>query len=244
MVRQKIDRGLFAVRAVVLAGLAIAGAGCGSTGSGAATDDDLHPDGFPFVVEANAVSDVCSGPVSSCAAGRNPAPGATTVELSQPETGKVCLQGAVAPAGYAFAVLIFTEYNSAENGVLKTFNADALGITQAAFTIDSPPADGVTVIGAVVKQVDCPGSPHGEGCRTSGFSLMTDPALGVPRRITASGTVTAPFANFVQTDATINASFDTSALDSLAFFVGPGATAFCIEAFKFLDASGNEVAPP
>jgi hypothetical protein len=225
-----------------LVAYAVLGVGCGSTAS--SPPDEIHPAGFPFVVEAGVVSDLCGAPASSCAAGRNPPPGGTTATLTQPELGKLCFKGAVAPGGYAFVVLIFTAYNEEEDKVLTTFNADRLGITQGAFTIDSPPNGGVTIIGAIVKQLDCPGSPNGTGCRTSGFNLMTAPLSQVPQSIKESGPQVAPFANFASLAAIPTATFDTTALDSFAFVVGAGDYDFCIHDFKFLDVAGNEVAPP
>lgn len=216
--------------------------GCSSSSS-SAPPDELDPVGFPFVVKAGAATDVCGAPASSCAAGRNPPPGATIAILSQPEVGKVCLKGAVSLAGYAFVVLIFTEYDEGETKVLKTFDAEALGITQAAFTVDSPPSGGVTVIGAVVSQLDCAGSANGTACRTTGFGLMTAPLSQMMKTITEAGPQVAPFANFAQTVPGRSATFDTTALDSFAFFVGPGAYEFCLRDFKLLNAAGLEVTP-
>ena len=242
--RADLGRATFFWAWVMLVGTAAVLAGCGSSASSAPDDDEFHPVGFPFVVKAGAVSDLCGAPASSCAAGRNPPPGATTATLTQPEAGRLCFNGTVSPGGYAFAVLIFTEYNEAEDKVLTTFNSDRLGITQGAFTIDSPPSGGVTIIGAVVKQRDCPGSPNATACRTSGFNLMTAPLSRVPVSITAAGPAPVPFANFASPDAMPGATFDTTALDSFAFVVGAGTYDFCIHDFKFLDAAGSEVSPP
>lgn len=226
-------------RAARIGACALAALACSSSSSPSSGEDELHPNGFPFVVEAGAVTDLCDAPPSSCAAGRNPLPGATTAMLSHPEFGKVCLKGSVSAAGYAFVVLILTEYNEEEDKVVRRFDANSLGIDQVAFTLESPPASGVTVVSAVLKKLECPGSANAVDCRTSGFSLMTAPGSGMPLSIIETGPVVAPFANFEQTDPAKSATFDTSGLDSFAFFVTAGAYDFCIRDFKFLDGTGT-----
>ena len=148
-------------------------------------------------------------------------PDSTTAALTFPEDGKVCIQGTVAPGGYAYLVLWFTEYNALQNyditAVLKPFDAVALGITQVAFSIDSPPSNGVTVQATILKQLDCPAG--GNDCRTSGFALVDAPNSGVQVVIKDPGTVVAPFANFEQTDRTMSAVFDTAQLDAVIFTV-------------------------
>ena len=242
----------FALSVGLLVGMlsAFGGAGCGADSDGASPpliDNLLSPADFPFVVRAVVADDVCSGigTAHSCKLGMTPAPGSTTAVLSNPEAGKVCIKGTVAPGGYAYLVLVFTEYNELQNSeitaVLKSFDAAALGITQVAFSIDSPPGNGVTVQAAVLKQFDCPGG--GQDCRTSGFVLMDAPSSGVQVVIQAPGPVVAPFANFEQTDPSASPTFDTTQLDAVLFMVIDGPYDFCVHHFKFLDPTGNEVAP-
>jgi len=114
---------------------------------------------------------------------------------------------------------------------------------QVAFTIDSPPSGGVTVLGAVVKQLDCPGSANGTACRTTGFRWVTAPGSQTPVIITAAGQQIAPFANFEQSNSAASPIFDITALDSFAFLVGPGSLDFCVHDFRLLDAAGEEVKP-
>ena len=227
----------------------VGGVGCGSDSGGASPEliDILQrPAGFPFVVGAVIVDDLCEGgSAHSCDIGKSPPAGSTTAALTFPEDGKVCIQGTVAPGGYAYLVLWFTEYNALQNyditAVLKPFDAVALGITQVAFSIDSPPSNGVTVQATILKQLDCPAG--GNDCRTSGFALVDAPNSGVQVVIKDPGTVVAPFANFEQTDRTMSAVFDTAQLDAVIFTVINGPFDVCLHDFKFLDPAGNEVVP-
>jgi hypothetical protein len=227
----------------------VTGAGCGSGSDGASPEsiDILQsPPGFPFVVGAAVVDDQCdTGTAHSCALGKNPQAGSTTAALSQPQNGKVCLEGTVAPGGGAFVVFWFTQYNALENynitAVLKPFDAAALGITQVAFSVDTPPTNGITVQASVLKRLDCPAG--GSDCRTGGFTLMTAPNSNVPVNIKDAGPEVAPFASFEQTDPTLPTTFDTTQLDAVLFTVIDGPYNFCVHDFKFLDPTGNEVAP-
>jgi lysophospholipase L1-like esterase len=127
--------------------------------------------------------------------------------------------------------------NQDRTEVLKKFDAKDLGITQVAFSIDSPPSGGVDVSAAITTATSCPGDSF--GCFTYGFDLMTAAGSSVPADYTTPGRVIAPFANFIQAIGT--QSFDTSALEHLVFGVASGSYNFCIHDFKFLDAQGNEV---
>jgi hypothetical protein len=238
---------------VLLMGASALAAGCGSNGSAATPGSDAasvscvdqvgllcQPSGFPFVTIAGATSDACTGSrLGECA---KPPLSATTTSLTQPETGKLCLSGTVAANdGYAKIVIIFTTFNLERTKILKVFNADALGITQAAFTIDSPPSGGVTIDAAVVTATECPASPG--DCFTQGFDLRTETSTGMLASFTTPGPELAPFINFEQTDPSVSRPFDTSALHHLEFIVGQGDFNFCVHDFKFLDAAGAEVKP-
>jgi hypothetical protein len=163
--------------------------------------------------------------------------GKSTATLSQPKAGTLCLAGMVSSGGWAQIGLFFPEKNEDSTEILKKFDAKALGITQVAFSIDSPPSGGVYVSAAITTATSCPGNPF--GCFTYGFDLMTAAGSTVPADYTTPGQVIVPFANFLQTVGT--QSFDTSALEHLVFGVGSGSYNFCIHDFKFLDAHGNEV---
>ena len=151
--------------------------------------------------------------------------------MTQPQAGQLCLSGTVATGGWAQIGLQYAVYNLDPIRIVKTFDADARGITQAAFTIDSPPSSGVTVTAAVTTNLECPAS--GFDCFTYGFELMTAPLSNIPLTITAPGPQNAPFANFEQTRSGVSQTFDTSALQYLFFGVGPGDYAFCLQDFSF-----------
>jgi hypothetical protein len=235
--------------------------GAGTSGTSAAADaSDLTPipppacgsgtarlcapAGFPFVEAAAAPSDSCPPPVSSCpplteiASPEDPA-----ARLSQPEAGVLCLTGTVKPGGWAQLGLSFPAVNQARTRILETFNARALGITGAAFTITSPPRQGLGVVGATTRALECASMDQ---CSTYGFALMTAPDSGVPVRITEPGPSSALFANFRQTDPTQGDPgqiFDTSALQLVAFTPGVGPYDFCVRDFRFVDINGDEVKP-
>jgi hypothetical protein len=200
------------------------------------------PDGFPFAVVALGVSDVCGGPQASCPRGLNPPPGSTTMQMTQDEPGKLCLAGVVAPAGYSSFVIVYSLPNAAMNQIVKTFDAEALGITQLAFTIDSPPIGGVGIGGAVDTSSTCPEDYL--DCQTSGFALMTGSDSTATMQITAPGRIVAPLSNFKQTrSAPVSQVFDTHAIENLSFGVGEGPYDFCVSDFQFLDAGGQVVQP-
>ncbi len=198
------------------------------------------PSGFPFVRISLAVSDLCSGPVASCALGKNVPTGETIAILSQPAAGKLCLSGGVSPGGWAQLVLAFSEPKPDGTGILKKFDANALGISQVEFTVDTPPSGGLSVDAAVTITEQCPNNPL--DCFKNGFSLMTAPGSSVPVSITKPATILAPFDNFKQNVDTV--SFDTSVLEHMSLNLSTqGPFDFCIHDFRFLDALGNVITP-
>jgi len=206
-----------------------------------ANEKRCAPSGFPFVKFAVANSDACLPSATSCPLPETAPPGDTTARLSQPEAGTLCFAGTVKPGGWALLVLNFPKVNIDRTRILETFDADALGITQAAFTITSPPSQGLRMSGGTTKVLECP-SP--DRCLISGFSLMTAPDSPVPVSIAMPGPWSAPFANFRQTDPTQgdpSQKFDTKALHFLAFDPGVGPYDFCVRDFRFLDANGDAV---
>jgi len=235
-----------------LAGMLGLGAACGGSSEDpncvSLEGFDCHPSGFPFVEVAADTTDLCVTPNGAYCAfsdlAANPPPGATTASLTNPQAGKLCLSGTVEAGGWAQIVLQFAVFADQATKIVKTFNADARGITQMAFTIDSPPSGGVTIGAAITTSLECPDAP-GFGCLTYGFNLMTAPLSNIPLTITQPGPQVAPFANFEQTRSGVSQTFDTSALQHIEFGVGPaqGDYDFCLRDFKFLDAAGNEVKP-
>jgi len=264
MTNQDLERVVLGVRgsganvigapAALILVLALLAAACGSNGDGETApasggaprmcvDRDgllCQPSAFPFVTLAGATSDACAGHrLGECP---DPPFSPTTAHLTQPSAGKLCLSGSAAGTdGWAKIVLVFTTFNVERTRVLKVFDAEAAGITQAAFTLDSPPTAGVTLDMAVVTAADCPASPG--DCFTYGFTLTTALGSGIPASFTAAGEVVAPLADFQQTRAGVSQTFDTTALHHLELIVGPGDYAFCIHDFKFLNAAGREVNP-
>ncbi len=197
------------------------------------------PKGLAFTAVALGVSDACGGLIGDCP---NPPPGSTTARLTQPESGKICMAGVVKPGGWADLVLAFTLYSdSTGTKVLKKFDADARGITQVGFTIDSPPRGGIKLEAAVTTQLECPGDPM--ACFTYGFSFRSAAEVDAPMSFTEPGPQVAPFTRFKQGRPGVSQVFDTTALENISFGVGPGEYDFCIRDFKFLDAAGNAVVP-
>jgi hypothetical protein len=229
-----------------LAGMIGLGAGCGGSSedpSCVSKDGFIcQPSRFPFVEIAAAAADGCASTNSAYCALSDVAanPPAT---LTQPRAGKLCLSGTVAAGGWAQIVLQFAMFDKSATKVVKSLDANARGITQVAFTIDSPPSGGVTAGAAVVTSLECPSSPF--DCFTYGFGLMTAPLSNIPLTITQAGPQVAPFADFEQTRSGVSQTFDTSVLMFIQFGVGPaqGDYDFCVQDFKFLDAAGNEVKP-
>ena len=185
------------------------------------------PSGFPFVPAAFAHSDPCNGP---CLDGSPPG---TTILFSQPASGTLCLSGTnPTPNGTGLAITftVMALLGPAPDHlmVLHRFNADLLGITQVRFTIDRPPAAGLSVAATTIHSDVC----NKSDCITFGFTL--------PNLITESGTTTALLTDFVNNPPQ---PFDTRALDSMDFVAGPGDFDFCVRDLQFLDANGVPVTP-
>jgi hypothetical protein len=216
-------------------------AGCSSSNdhSTCSPEDGLicAPKGFPFATVSVAASDLCGGPVTSCSPGTNPPPNATTTtaNLNQPEPGKLCLSGTVLPGGWAQLYVGFTTLNTEETKVLKTFDAADMGITQVDFTIDSPPAGGVKVEASVTTKSEF---KKGDLFFDYGFTL-TDSSTKLPKFITMSEPQQADFRDFEQTRTDMSQTFNTKALNAIAFTVGAGAYDFCIHDFKFSGPMGD-----
>jgi hypothetical protein len=206
--------------------------GCGSGDPGCVSNEgylcakDLA--GFPFAQVAAMVSDYCSG--RQCSG--TPPEGATTMTMTHPDAGTLCLSGSVKQGGFAVLALEFPHKNADETKVLQTFDATALGITQVALTVDSPPAQGADLLANAITHTTCPANPL--DCQyPPNFKSTT---------ISAAGPVTAPFADFKSLDDP-NETLDPSLLDSVFLQVASGDFDFCIHDFNFFDAAGNPVRP-
>jgi hypothetical protein len=115
------------------------------------------PKGLAFAQFAFGVSDACGGLIGDCP---NPPPRSTTATLSQAGQGKLCMAGRVKAGGGAQVIIAYTAYNYDATKVLQKFDANARGIKQAAFTLDTPPSGGVSVNAAVVTKQECGTEPE------------------------------------------------------------------------------------
>jgi hypothetical protein len=158
--------------------------------------------------------------------------GESTVTASQPEPGEICLSGRVSPGGLAGLNLELAKRSLDGTKVLEPFNAAQLNITQLAFTVDSPPSEGLHVSAAAVVQMDCPNGP---------LDCSLPPIFGFGT-IAAAGPVVMPFSDFKSDDST--QVLDTSKLAEV--FIQnhqSGDYGFCIHDIEFLDAQNNPVVP-
>jgi len=185
------------------------------------------PRDFPFVRFVFVTADWCFG--DSCH--EEPPPGGTTVQMTQPEAGVLCLSGTVTGEdGWANISLNFPVFTQADAAgdfkVLEMLNTEALGITQMKFTIDRIPAGGLTLEAATFHSDFC------GDCLTFGFVQ--------PELVTGSGTATVSLADFY---SPAGDAFDARALAAVFFTAKTGAYDFCLRDFGFLDAHGDEVVP-
>jgi hypothetical protein len=203
------------------------GVGAGGAGeeAGCVSDGEnvlCAPIGFPFVTRTFAVTTSCVG--SGC-----PRPNPT---LTQPEAGVLCMSG-TAPGSHeaGFPLILFSSTPDFST-IVRPFDADALGITDVSFTIDSLPEGGLLVDAGIVRPGDCSNTLE---CVGFGFTLP---------RIIDAGPTTVPLVDFLQSDpASSDQTFDTSSLSHIGFTAGEGPYDFCLSDFKFLDAFGDSIEP-
>lgn len=196
---------------------------------GTGENSDCVPSGFPFASLAFPHSNSCEGTCTpEPTPWGHPPPEGTTISMTQPESGTLCLTGEN-PLEHTAFYLSFSVERALENGdleILKIFNADLLGVTQMRFAIDNPPSAGVYVLVSTITKPVC----DGIGCGIWGFEP--------PEPLTESGRVTLAFDDFAHEQ---DFEFDTRAIGGMSFDVAPGAFDFCISDFEFLDAEGNVV---
>ncbi|HEY5448128.1 MAG TPA: hypothetical protein VIQ54_05225 [Polyangia bacterium] len=199
---------------------------CGESGTSATPNfceerDGLicAPAGLPFVKAVFADSDFCDPTFTGvgCPATTIPPAGASTARLSVSAPGSFCLAGTVAPDGFV-AILFRFDTLDRDGTVATTFDAAARGITQWAFTIDSPPSAGAI-----------PG--------TFGFHVGNPPVY-----ITQPGPQVVRFADFMPNDGT-SGTIDTSVMPPIGVAVREGSYDFCVRDFTLLDAAGSQVTP-
>jgi hypothetical protein len=192
------------------------------------------PAEFPYVTELGTRSDACPDPGrGSCDAPLSE----TTAVLSTPEDGKVCLKGTVAGReGFAWLIVQVSKWTEARFNIVETLDAKKPGITELRFNVENPPAEGLTMFAtsAHTRHCDVPA-----GC-LNGFDFTTGPRSNIVKVIDESGPVRAPFTDFARSDDP-NLKLDTTQLAHFIFVLGAGNYDFCIDGFKFVDISGNEV---
>jgi hypothetical protein len=194
---------------------------------------------FPFAMAALTVSDYCvsqpplpSEVMPAPCVGVTPPAGATTLNMSHPDAGKLCVSGRVKPGGFAMLALEFGLSNSDHTKILEPFDAAGRGITQIALEFDSPPSQGVALQAHMIT--------HRE-CAASSLDCFYPPNFKF-KDITAPGPVIAALADFRSEDDP-SERIDASVLHDVFFQVGPGDYAFCVHDFNLLDAAGNTVKP-
>ncbi len=171
----------------------------------------------------------------------------STAIVSVPEPGTLCLRGTLAPRQQAeepHAELVLGVSPRGRGGtcILSPFDAQKLGITSLAFTLDQIPATRVLVTAAVIQKTDCL-DPF--DCVAGGvYTLFTpdreDLVLGKP------GVNLAPFEDFVGNE--LDVPLDSSRLSlftvRLVPIDRPLEFGFCVSEVGFLDAAGHPVVPP
>jgi len=186
-------------------------------------------DGFPFVQSINAAS------IRDA-----------TVSVTRPRAGTLCLSGAGSSSSmdpsFGVLVLVLSTRNPDQTQVFSALDLDMRGITQLAFTLESPPSPGLLIEATSITSLSCPGNRTECATPVPGFALMTGPGSSTRLSITSEGRVVVPFANFEQANP-VSGSFDTTALDHIAFHGSGGAFDFCLSDVEFLDASGKPVRP-
>jgi hypothetical protein len=165
----------------------------------------------------------------------------TTVKLNQPEDGKLCMKGnAVSPSGWAWLIMGVGTFNKDGSAATSVLDAKKLGATELRFTLENPPADGLTLLAATVHSYEC-GSAGPPGCLGEGFGLMSGPRSNQRRILTEAGEQQAPFKDFSRSDP--YDPFNIEALHGFIFEIPPGDYDFCVSDFHFVDADGHDVDP-
>jgi hypothetical protein len=178
----------------------------------------------------------------------------TTATLNNPQPGTLCMSGVLANAGPnganwgAILGMDFIEWNEDETEILKWLDAQAFGITQLKFTLESPPPGiGVGLGLDMVTHTECAVSP---GYCSSGGRLRLMTGDTPFAYLTPGDKGPLPISAFVQPPwETSTLTLDTSKLLSLGFVLGSNSGEalsyeFCISNLRFLDANGNEVVDP
>jgi hypothetical protein len=170
--------------------------------------------------------------------------GVSTATVSH-TPGRFCMSGSLDPGPNntnwgALLVLPLTE-----DTPTAPFSAAARGIAQVEFTLDPPPAAGLTVTFAAFERADCLDVPD---CLTAAPFVLAD-GSGAEIIVDESGTIAAALTSFVQPSWGDPAlTFDPDLIEALQFGpqLLPGVVLpydFCVRNVRFLDAAGREVSP-
>jgi hypothetical protein len=200
-----------------------------------ACDQPLDAHGVAFVDLFFPLSDYCP------ARRMGPNPAATTqLQARRDDAGRRCLSGRITD-GYATLIVGFDGSN--RNGSMplppesKPLDADSAGIDGVQFTLDTPPAGGLTLETAYVV---------GEGCFPGRCELHGDfyvmETSGLARSFDRPGTYSFRFSDFQQApsgDPEIH--LDTTHLAGMFFHLPTGDFDFCLSDFHFLDVNGAPV---
>jgi hypothetical protein len=202
---------------------------------------------------------LCSGPVSqSCwltvsepgfVHAAVPVTDGVSTAMVDHTPGKFCMSGHLDPgptnANWGSTMVLSLVEGDLTNAITAPFSADALGIAQVRFTLDSVPLAGLSVAIPALQRADCLTIPD---CLTAAsFVLMQDGSTQTV--ILYPGTVTASLDSFLQPswgDQTlafdknlmVGVQFQPMMLAGVAFDYD-----FCVQDLTFLDSGGQEVAP-
>ena len=197
-------------------------------------DQPLDTPGIAFVDVMFPVSDFCPARRMGPNSASN-----TQLQMTRDAPGRACLRGRLTD-GWATLIVGFDGSN--KNGLLPLspgaapFDADSAGVRGVHFTLDTPPAGGLTVETAYVVGESC--FPN---CELHGdFYLMGD--SGLARSFDQSGSY-----NFQWPDFQLApwgdplTHLDTTHLPGMFFHLPAGDFDFCLSDFYFLDADGAPV---
>jgi hypothetical protein len=198
-------------------------------------DQPLDAYGVAFVGVFFAVSDYCPARTM----GPNLA-STTQLQMIRDDAGRTCLHGRIND-GWARLILGFDGSN--RNGSMplppesKPLDADSAGIDGVQFTLDTPPAGGLTLETAYVVGEGCfPGR-----CELHNGFYITEPN-GLARSFDRSGSYSFRFSDFQQAPGgNPEDNLDMTHLAGMFFHVGTGDFDFCLSDFHFLDLTGAPV---
>lgn len=170
--------------------------------------------------------------------------GTSTMLLTSPAAGQICMSGTAADAGPDYALwgagigLQLAATEDEGKTVTSAFDAEALGITQFSFSITGVPLTGIRVGMTIV----------GEGADYEENPFINKGGAGGD--VKSDSTYTMALADLAQPEwGLADAVFDPSSLHSLQFQVVtvPNAATeydFCVSDIQFLDADGAVVEGP